>query len=93
MLPRPRVRLPLWGAAAIVVALYLARSAVRGWDFRPDLPVDAIVLGLFLVLVIIVAYVRNVLETQDTDEEPPAENEIPRTPDEASGGSRKDAAD
>ena len=61
MLPRPRFRIPLWVAVALVAAVYVARSASRGMDFRLDWPADAVALGLFLVIVVMVAYVRNVI--------------------------------
>jgi hypothetical protein len=66
LLPRPRFRLPLWVAMAIVALLYLGRSAARGFDFRPDLPLDAIVGVLFVLVVGIVAYLRR-LDTSDDD--------------------------
>ena len=68
MLPRPHFRLPLWAAVAIVAAVYVVRSIVRGMDFRPDLPVDAIVLGLFVLVVAMVAYVRNVVAREEPDD-------------------------
>ncbi len=44
MISRPRFRLPLWAALAIVMAAYALRSLLmRGGDFSPDLPGDAIV--------------------------------------------------
>ena len=64
MLPRPRFRMPLWVAVAIVALVYLGRSVARGFDFRPDLPVDAIVGGLFVLVVGIVAYLRR-LDARD----------------------------
>jgi hypothetical protein len=80
MLPRPRLRLPLWAAAAIVAAAYLIRSILRGMDFRLEWPADAVALGLFAAIVVMVAYVRNVIALgdevdqapQDDDEGPPA---------------------
>ena len=42
---RPRLRLPLWAAAAIPVAAYAVRSLVRG-TASPDLPGDAVVIAL-----------------------------------------------
>ena len=58
MLHRWSIRLPLWAAVAIVALVYLLRSAMRGFDFRPDLPGDAVVLVLFVVVLAAVAYVR-----------------------------------
>jgi len=58
MMPRPRFKMPLWVAAALVAAAFLARSAVRGFDFALDLPSDALVLGLFVAVIAGVAWVR-----------------------------------
>ncbi len=52
---KPRVRIPLWAAAAIPAAAYLVRSIVRGWNFAPDLPLDAL-LGALLILLAGIAY-------------------------------------
>jgi hypothetical protein len=43
--------MPVWMAVAAVAAIYVLRSALRGWDFRPDLPLDAILLGIFVALI------------------------------------------
>ena len=58
MLHRWSIRLPLWAAVAIVALVYLLRSAMRGFDFRPDLPGDAVVLVLFVAVLAAVAYAR-----------------------------------
>lgn len=58
MLPRPRIRIPLSLAVGIVAAVYAVRSAMRGFDWRPDMPTDAVVLVAFLVVLGVVAYVR-----------------------------------
>ena len=45
------LRIPWQALAAFAAALYLLRSALRGWDFRPD-TLDAVVFGgLALILV------------------------------------------
>lgn len=67
MLPRPRFRLPLWAAAAIVAGVYLVRAVMRGMDFHLDWPADGVALGLFALVVVMVAYVRNVLARDDVD--------------------------
>jgi hypothetical protein len=59
MLPRPRIRIPLSLAVAIVAAAYVVRSAMRGFDFRPDMPIDAIAAALFLLVLSMVAYLRH----------------------------------
>jgi len=62
--------MPLWAAFAIVGAAYVARSALRGFDFRPDLPMDAILLVLLLVAVGLVAWVRADDARRDAEERP-----------------------
>lgn len=57
---RPRIRIPLWAAAAVPAAAYLFRSiVVRGGDFRPDLPVDAIIAAMLVVGIAITAWYRS----------------------------------
>lgn len=58
MLPRPAFRMPLWLAVALAAGVYVTRAVVRGFDFRPDMPADAIVGVAFLLVLAIVAYVR-----------------------------------
>ena len=56
---RPRIRIPLWAAAALPVAAYVFRSVfLRGGDFRPDLPVDAIIAVLLVLGIAITAWYR-----------------------------------
>jgi hypothetical protein len=58
MLPRIDLRLPLGVAAGIAVGAYLLRSVARGFDFRPDLPIDVVVLVLLLLVLAGVAWLR-----------------------------------
>jgi hypothetical protein len=51
---RPSFRLPLWAAVAIAAAAYVVRSVARGGDFTPELPGDAVV---YVLLVLVVAAV------------------------------------
>lgn len=55
---RPRIRLPLWAAVVLPAAAYVARSVIRGGDFRPDLPGDAIVYGLLGLVIVAVGLAR-----------------------------------
>ena len=67
MLHRWSFRLPLWAAVAIVALIYIGRSAVRGFDFRPDLPGDAVVLVLFVAVLAVLAYVRRAYNGDASD--------------------------
>ncbi len=49
----PSWHIPAWVAAAIVAAAYVARSALRGWDFRPDLPMDAVLAAILIGLLVV----------------------------------------
>jgi hypothetical protein len=51
---RPSFKLPLWAAVAIAAAAYVVRSIARGGDFTPELPGDAVV---YVLLVLVVAAV------------------------------------
>ena len=80
MFARPRLRIPVWSALAIVGAAYLIRSFVRD-SLRPDIPADLIVLGMLAVVVLVVAYVRSNFGADD-DGSPerdaaPADSEAP----------------
>ena len=72
MLPRPRVRIPLWVALVVPAAAYAVRSAMRGFDFRPDLPTDAVALVALLVVVGSAAWVRAEGARDDTNSDPVA---------------------
>lgn len=59
MLPRPRIRLPLWAALVIPGTAYLVRSvALRAGDFTPQMPDDLIVAGIVLIAVAMVGLAR-----------------------------------
>jgi hypothetical protein len=73
MLPRPRIRMPLSVAVAVVVAIYVVRSATRGFDFRPDLPIDAVVGVAFLFVLGVVAYLRHEGPVHEAPEDSPGE--------------------
>jgi hypothetical protein len=55
---RTGFRLPLWTALVVVAAAFVVRASLRGFDFRPDLPSDALVLLLLIVVVALVGFVR-----------------------------------
>ncbi len=58
MLPRPRFRIPLWAAVAVVATAYCVRSVSRGLDFAPDLPSDLVVLVALVVVTALVGWLR-----------------------------------
>jgi hypothetical protein len=60
--------MPLWAAVAIVAAAYVLRSIMRGFDFSPDLPIDAILLGAFAVLLAIVGVARSLTAADHPDD-------------------------
>jgi hypothetical protein len=50
--------MPLWAAVALVAAAYLYRSIARGFDFSLDWPIDVILLGTFVLLLVAVGLAR-----------------------------------
>lgn len=47
----PSIRMPSWVAVAVVAAAFVVRAWLAGWDFRPQLPGDLIIIvGLFGLL-------------------------------------------
>jgi len=59
VIPRPRVRLPVWVAIAVVCVAYLVRSLIlRGGDFSLDVPSDIIALTVVVIGLALVAWAR-----------------------------------
>jgi hypothetical protein len=52
------MRVPVWAAVAIPAAAYVIRSVARGFDFRPDLPLDALVYAMLGLLILAVVVAR-----------------------------------
>lgn len=48
----PRLRIPLWAAVAVPAAAYAIRSIIRGY-WMPDLPGDAVVLGILAAVLLL----------------------------------------
>jgi hypothetical protein len=80
----PRIHIPAWAAVAVVAAAYVVRSALRGWDFAPDLPWDLVV-ALTLVALLVA---RSVLRRQGWDEPPRGAEREPDGPDRDEEDSR-----
>ena len=45
-------------AVAVVLGIYVVRAAIRGFDFRLDMPIDAVVGLAFVVVLGIVGWLR-----------------------------------
>lgn len=82
---RPQVRIPLWAAAVIPVAAYVVRSSMRGWDFSPDLPVDALLGGLLVAVIALALWLRNTTAPDDAEHQ--LSSQVERE-DDAEGGDR-----
>lgn len=67
----PRIRMPLWAAVVLPAAAYAIRSAARGWDFVPDLPVDAIVFGALGLIIAATALARRAAGADEMGDELP----------------------
>lgn len=70
---RPRVKMPLWAAVAIVAAVYAVRSGLRGWDFRPDLPIDAVIATTLVALVVLRLTLARAATTDQAEQQRPSE--------------------
>jgi hypothetical protein len=64
MLPRPRIHLPLWTVPVIVAALYAGRSILHG-SWLPDIPMDAVIGVMVVVVMFTVARLRAMESGQD----------------------------
>jgi hypothetical protein len=65
----PRLRMPLWLAVALPAAAYLGRSVLRGFDFRPDLPIDLVVLVMY-AFVLLAAFASRRAAAKEAEREP-----------------------
>jgi predicted nucleotidyltransferase len=72
---RTGIRLPLWVAVVAPACAYVYRSFARGWDFRPDMPLDVVVLVVYSAALIAVLAARRDSVTEHADEDSPAEKD------------------
>jgi hypothetical protein len=70
VLPRPRIRLPLWSVPVIVVALYATRSVLRG-SWRLELPMDAVILVMVVIVMVVVHRLRAIAEQEEDEDNAP----------------------
>lgn len=70
---RPDIRIPIWAAAGVPAAAYVLRSMLRGWDFRPDLPQDALVTVLLIALIAVASWNRSASRTHERSDHLAAE--------------------
>jgi hypothetical protein len=63
---RPDIRLPWQAIATFAAALYVLRSALRGWDFRPNV-LDALVFGSLAVILLLRPLMVRLLEGDDEE--------------------------
>ena len=64
----PNIRLPLWVAFVLPAAAYLYRSIARGFDFRPDMPVDVLVIAMFAFVFGLAVWSRRAAANQRDDD-------------------------
>ena len=64
MLPRPRIRLPLWSVPVIVLALYVARSLIRG-SWALEMPMDVVLVVMTAVVMVAVWRLRAMAAESD----------------------------
>ena len=69
--------MPLWVAVVLPLGAYVIRSAIRGFDFRPDVPIDLVVLVMYL-FVLGAAYVSRRAAAREADEGPAREEQHER---------------
>jgi len=67
--------LPLSAALLIAATVYLLRGIARGFDFSPDLPLDAVVLAMLLAVMGMVAWSRAETADDRSQEDPSDEGE------------------
>ncbi len=68
--------MPLWVALAVVGAAYIFRSVVlRGGDFSPDLPDDAVAGATILIALAFVAITRAIITREIREDDAPHERD------------------
>jgi len=67
--------MPLSTALLIAAAIYLLRGIARGFDFFPDLPLDAVVLAMLLAVIGVVAWSRTQMVDDRPQEDPSSEGQ------------------
>ena len=63
---RPDIRLPWQALTLFAATIYLVRSALRGWDFRPSV-LDALVFGALAVILLLRPLMAKLLKDDDED--------------------------
>ena len=76
----PRVRITTRTAVALVAAAYVLRAFLHGWDFRPELPLDALLGAVFLMLLAVRSSLARAAAEPDEDE-PESATGAPAAPD------------
>jgi len=69
---RPEIRVPWQAIATFAVALYVLRSALRSWDFRPS-ALDIVVFGTLALILAARPLLARWLRDNDEDAPPPHE--------------------
>lgn len=65
---RPELRLPWQALGVFAAAVYVLRSALRGWDFRPEF-LDVIVFGGLALILIARPLAARLLKSDEDDPE------------------------
>lgn len=65
---RPSLKMPLWAAVGLPAAAYVLRGILRGMYFAPDLPADAVVIGVWILVIAVAAAVRTSSTNHGGDE-------------------------
>ena len=67
--------MPVWAAVTVVAVAYVFRSISRGFDFRPDVPYDVLLLVIFVGIVVTVIVWRRALPSDDAPDSLPEQVE------------------
>ena len=58
----------MWAALAACGAAYVIRAALHGFDFRPELPLDAVIAVMLAAVLLAVGYLRADDARRDAEE-------------------------
>lgn len=61
-------------ALLVAAFAYVLRGFTRGFDFTPDLPLDAVILAMLVIVLVMVAWIRRADQAEVSTEAGPSDH-------------------